>query len=88
MILFVLIPSIILIAIYLVFLKKRGWEEGILKILGVILFFSYLLQLRTNLAIDRTIALEGGPLKPFMTILVVIISGFQWLPLLVSPLLF
>ncbi|HHX80196.1 MAG TPA: ATP-binding cassette domain-containing protein [Acholeplasmataceae bacterium] len=84
MILFVLIPSIILIAIYLVFLKKRGWEEGILKILGVILFFSYLLQLRTNLAIDRTIALEGGPLKPFMTILVVIIRWFSGVVALVG----
>ncbi len=76
MIFAVLIPSAVLIMIYILFLRKKEWDNLILKILGLILFSAFLIQLRKNLAIDRTVALEGGPISQLMTVVIVMI---RWL---------
>lgn len=84
MILSVLIPSVVLLLIYFFLLRKKGWESRILKYLGVILFVAYLLQLRQNLPLDKTVALKGGPLGPFMTVLILLIRWFTGTVVLVG----
>lgn len=76
MVLTVLIPSAVLLTIYILFLRKKNLDEKMLKVLGVIVFIGYSLQLWYRLPLDRTVALRGGPLSPFMTVVVVIV---RWL---------
>ena len=72
----VLAPLLFLCAIYMLIFRKRDKDNLILKVSGILLFFAYLIQLNFNLAIDQTVGLEGGPLSPFMTVVIVML---RWL---------
>jgi ABC-2 type transport system ATP-binding protein len=72
----VLISIFILMGLYLLFLRKKKYDSRILKIAGIILFFAYTIQLEKDLAIDYTVALQGGPLSPLLTVIIVIL---RWL---------
>lgn len=72
----VLISLFVLIGLYLLVLRKKNYDSKILKIAGVILFFAYSIQLEKDLAIDQTVALQGGPLPPFLTVIIIIL---RWL---------
>lgn len=84
MVLSVLAPSAVLLLTYFLFFRKKGWEDRILQVLGVVLFFSYLLTLWHNLPLDKTVALRGGPLKLFATVMVVLIRWFTGVIVLVG----
>ena len=77
MFVFAFLPAVILFAaLFFRFIKKGVDINKILKVIAVILFFSYVLQLEMNLAIDRTTALLGGPFSPSLTVWMVIL---RWL---------